>query len=129
MASASEFDQESYRRDVLDPALGRRDVPPADLMARYAITEDLEHDAKAFAVRVAEVVKYWRSMVLQKRYSRLARGLLVAHEDLKDANQVSYQEFARRLAEDRDRARRLLELAAADLATMTSVIGPTRGPA
>jgi hypothetical protein len=124
MASASEFGQESYRRDVLDPALGRRDVPPADLMARYAITEDLEHDAKAFAARVAEVVKYWRSIVLQKRYSRLARALLIAHEDLKDAKQVSYQEFARRLDEDRDRARRLLESAAADLAAMTSVIGP-----
>jgi len=124
MTSASEFDQESYRRDVLDPALGRGDTPPGDLMARYAITEDMEHDAKAFAERVADVVKYWRSIVLQKRYSRLARGLLVAHEDLKETKQVSYQKFARRLDEDRDRARRLLESAAADLAAMTSVIGP-----
>lgn len=124
MPSVSEFSQESYRRDVLDPALGHRDMPPADLMARYAITEDMEHDAQAFAERVADVVKYWRSIVLQKRYSRLARGLLVAHEDLKSAKQVSYQEFARRLDEDRARARRLLESAAADLAAMTSVIGP-----
>jgi hypothetical protein len=124
MTSASDFDQEAYRRDVLDPALGRRDTPPGDLMARYAITEDMEHDATAFAERVAEVVKYWRSIVLQKRYSKLARGLLVADQDLKDAKQVSYQNFARRRDEDRDRARRLLESAAADLAAMTSVIGP-----
>jgi hypothetical protein len=124
MTSANKFDQESYRRDVLDPALGRRDMPPPDLMVRYAITEDMEHDAKAFDERVAEVVKYWRSIVLQKRYSKLSRGLLVAHENLKEAKQVSYQKFARRRDEDRDRARRLLAAAVADLAAMTGVIGP-----
>jgi len=124
MKSASKFDQESYRRDVLDPAVGRRDLPPPDLMVRYAITEDLADDTKAFDERVAEVEKYWRSIVLQKRYSKLARGLLVAHEVLKDAKQVSYQKFARRLDEDRDRAGRQLESAVADLAAMTSVIGP-----
>jgi hypothetical protein len=122
--SAGKFDQESYRRDVLDPAVGRRDMPPPDLMVRYAITEDLAHDTEAFDERIAEVEKYWRSIVLQKRYSKLARGLLVAHEALKDAKQVSYQKFARQLDEHRDRAGRQLESAAADLAAMTSVIGP-----
>lgn len=123
MPSASEFDRESYRRDVLDPALSRKDTPPPDLMVRYAISEELEHDAGAFAERVAEVVKYWRSMLLQKRYSKLARGLLAAHDDLKERKLVSYQKFAERRDRDRDRARRRLESAAADLAAMTTVVG------
>lgn len=124
MTSASEFDRESYRRDVLDRALSRKDTPPPDLMVRYAISEELEHDAGAFAERVADVVTYWRSMLLQKRYSKLARGLLAAHDDLKERKLVSYQKFAERRDRDRDRARRRLESAAADLAAMTTVVGP-----
>jgi hypothetical protein len=124
MPSASKFDQESYRRDVLEPALRRNSAPPPDLMARYAIAEDMEQDARAFAERVAEVVKYWRSILLQRNYSKLARGLLAAHDDLKESKEVSYQKFAERREQDRDRARRRLESAAADLAAMTAVVGP-----
>jgi hypothetical protein len=124
MTSASDLDKESYCRDVLDPALSRKDTPPPDLLIRYAITEDLRDDAKAFGDRVTEVVKYWRSIVLQQRYRKLAEGLLAAHDGLSDSDQISYRKFAQRRDKDRAQAVQQLELAVADLAVMSTVAGP-----
>src|SRR5260370_7243610 len=94
MTSGSEFDKKSYCRDVLDPALSRKDTPPPDLLIRYAISADLQDDVKAFGERITEVVKYWRSIVLQQRYRKLAEGLLAAHDDLKPDDHGSYRHFA-----------------------------------
>lgn len=123
MTSASDFDQVSYLREVIEPAAARR-LPPRDLLVRYAITGECAHSAKAFRLRVNEVVKYWRSIQLQRRYKKLIDALMVAHRDLTDRGQLTYAEFERLRDEGRAQALEHLEVRARDLATMTELAGP-----
>src|SRR5580704_11043810 len=103
MTSASDFDQVAYLRDVIEPSAARR-LPPRDLLVRYAITGECTLDDKAFRLRVKEVVRYWRSIQLQRRYKKLIDMLMVAHRDLADRDQLSYPQFVRRRDEDRAQA-------------------------
>jgi hypothetical protein len=123
MTSASDFDQVSYLRDVIEPAVARR-LAPRDLLARYAITGECARINSAFDQRVKEVVTYWISIKLQNRYKKLIAALMVAHEDLEDRDQLSYAAFVRRRDEDRARALEHVEARARDLAAMTEVAGP-----
>jgi hypothetical protein len=123
MTSASDFDRDSYLRDVIEPAVARR-LAPRDLLARYAITSECTHTASAFRRRVDEVEKYWRSIQLQHRYQKLIAALMVAHHDLADRDQLTHAAFVRRRDEDRARALDYLETRARDLAVMTDVAGP-----
>ena len=123
MTSASDFDRDSYLRDVIEPAVARR-LAPRDLLARYAITSECTHTASAFRQRVDEVVTYWRSIQLQRRYQKLIDALMVAHHDLADRDQLTHAAFVRRRDEDRARALDYLETRARDLAAMTEVAGP-----
>jgi hypothetical protein len=122
MPSASDFDQDFYLRHVIEPAVSRR-LAPRDLLARYAITSECARSAKVFRQRVDEVVKYWRSIQLQRRYQKLINALMVGHDDLADRDQLSYAAFVRRRDEDRARALEHLQARAGDLAAMTDVIG------
>jgi hypothetical protein len=123
MTSASDFDRDSYLRDVIEPAVTRR-LAPRDLLVRYAITSDCTRTASAFRRRVDEVEKYWRSIQLQHRYQKLIAALMVAHHDLADRDQLTHAAFVRRRDEDRTRAFDYLETRARDLAAMTEVAGP-----
>src|SRR6185437_9939462 len=123
MTSASNFDQASYLRDVIEPGVARR-LPPRDLLVRYAITGECTLDDKAFRQRVKEVVGYWRSIQLQRRYKKLVDALMVAHRDLEDRDLLSYPDFVRRRDQDRAQALTHLETRARELAAMTEVTGP-----
>ena len=123
MTSASDFDQASYLRDVIEPAVARQ-LAPRDLLARYAITGECARSPRAFRLRVDEVEKYWRSIQLQRRYKKLIGTLMVAHDDLADHGQLTYAAFVSRRDEDRARALEHLETRASDLAAMTEVAGP-----
>src|ERR1017187_3873411 len=105
MTSASDFDRDSYLRDVIEPAAARR-LAPRDLLARYAITSECTHTASAFRQRVDEVVTYWRSIQLQRRYQKLIDALMVSHHDLADRYQLTHVAFVRRWEEDRAAASR-----------------------
>ncbi len=122
MTSASDFDQVAYLRDVIEPSAARR-LPPRDLLVRYAITGECTLDDKAFRLRVKEVVRYWRSIQLQRRYKKLIDMLMVAHRDLADRDQLSYPQFVRRRDEDRAQAQEHLDARSRDLAAMTEVAG------
>lgn len=122
MPSASEFDRSGYCRAVLDPARKRGNVPPPDLLARYAISAEMERDAAAFGVRVDQVVKYWRSISERKLYRKLAEALLAAHTELKAADKVSFAHFMQRRREERDQAQARLESTVKEIAaTMPAV--------
>ena len=123
MTSASDFDRDSYLRDIIEPAVTRRHAP-RDLLVRYAITSECTHTASAFRQRVDEVATYWRSIQLQRRYQKLIDALMVAHDDLADRDQLTHAAFVRRRHEDRARALEYLETRAGDLATITEVAGP-----
>ena len=123
MTSASDFDQASYLRDVIEPAVARQ-LAPRDLLIRYAITGECARSPRAFRLRVDEVEKYWRSIQLQRRYKKLIGALMVAHDDLADHGQLTYAAFVSRRDEDRARALEHLETRASDLAAMTEVAGP-----
>jgi hypothetical protein len=123
MTSASDFDQATYLRDVIEPALARQ-LAPRDLVVRYAITGECSVTPTAFSKRVGEVKKYWQSIQQQRRYKKLINELMVAHDDLDAGGQLSYSAFVRRRDEDRARASEHLETRARDLAAMTEIAGP-----
>ena len=123
MTSASDFDRDSYLRDVIEPAVARR-LAPRDLLVRYAITDESAATTWAFRHRVDEVVTYWRSIQLQRRYQKLIDALMVAHHDLADRDQLTRAAFVRRRDKDRAGALDHLETRARELAAMTEVAGP-----
>jgi hypothetical protein len=116
MPSASEFDQSGYCRAVLDPARKRGNVPPPDLLVRYAVSAEMEREAAAFQARVDEVVKYWRSVKQKKLYRKLAEALLAAHTELKAADKLSFAHFMQRRREERNEAQARLELTVKEIA-------------
>jgi len=122
MPSASELDKSGYCRAVLDPARKRGNVPPPDLLIRYAVSAEMERDAAAFEARVDQVVKYWRSISERKLYRKLAEALLAAHNELKAAGKVSFAHFMQRRREERDEAQARLESTVKEIAaTMPAV--------
>ncbi len=122
MPPASDFDRARYRRDVLEPARKRGNIPPPDLIIRYAVSPGMERDAAAFAARVAEVVKYWRGLQQQIVFKPLAVALLAAHARLKDAGQLSYAHFARQQGAERAEALSKLEATVKDIAATTPAV-------
>jgi hypothetical protein len=123
MRSGTEFDAGRYRRDVLDPARKRGNVPPPDLLARYAIAASMGQDPAAFQARLAQLVKYWRGLGQQQRlYRKLADALLAAHAQLDTAGQLSYAHFMQRRQEENDQARAKLKSVVSDIAATTPVV-------
>jgi hypothetical protein len=120
--SPSEFDTDGYCRDVLDPARKRGNVPPPDLLVRYAIAVEMERDAEAFGARVDQVVKYWRSVKQQKLYRKLAEALLAAHTELKTADKICFSHFMQRRRDERDQAQARLESQVEAIAATTSAV-------
>jgi hypothetical protein len=122
MPSASDFDKSGYCRAVLDPARKRGNVPPPDLLVRYAVSAEMERDEAVFEARVAQVVKYWRSIRQQKLYRKLAEALLAAHTELKAADKISFAHFMQRRRAERDQAQARLESTVKEIAaTMPAV--------
>jgi hypothetical protein len=122
MPSPSEFDADGYCRDVLGPARKRGNIPPPDLIVRYAIATEMERDELAFGARVEQVVKYWRSIKQQKRYRKLADALLAAHAELRGADKITFAHFMRRRREERDQAQAILESQVKAIAANTSAV-------
>ena len=121
MPPASEFDKARYRKEVLEPALKRGNVPPPDLMIRYAAAGP-ERNADAFKARIDEVVRYWRELEQKIVYKQLAGALLAAHARLKDAGQVSYAHFAQQRDAERDEALARLKATVSDIAATTPAV-------
>jgi hypothetical protein len=122
MPSVSEFDAGRYDQDVLDPARKAGNVPPPDLLVRYAIPSEAERDAAAFETRVAEVVEHWRAAGQKHKYKNLASALLAAHADLADANRLKYGYFAERRRDVKKAALEKLESMVTELAATTTVV-------
>ena len=122
MTSLSEFDPDGYRRDVLDPARKRGNIPPPDLLVRYAVALEMEHDPAAFETRVAQVVKYWRSIRQQKIYRKLAEALLAAHAELKAVGKINFGHFMQRRRDERDQAQARLESVVKEIAATTPAV-------
>jgi hypothetical protein len=78
------FDRGAYKEAVLKPARLAGNVPPPDLVVRYALTPSDLRVEDAFAARVAEVSGYWRSLAAgnNQLYKKLVQALLAAHAEL-----------------------------------------------
>jgi hypothetical protein len=122
MTSPSDFDAAGYLREVLDPARKRGNVPPPDLLIRYAVAFEMEHDAAAFETRVAQVTKHWRSIRQQRLYRKLAEALLAAHAELKAADKINFAHFVQRRHDERDQAQARLESLVAEIAATTPAV-------
>lgn len=122
MQSATEFDADRYCRGVLDPARKRGNVPPPDLLDRYAISASMAQDRDAFQRRVEQVAKYWRGLKQQKLYRKLADALLAAHAQLQTAGQLTYAHFMQRRQEEKEQARARLESVVSDIAATTPAV-------
>ena len=122
MPPASDFDEARYRKDVLDPARKAGNVPPPDLMTRYAVSAAMAGNAAAFHARVTEVVKCWRGLQQEIVFRPLAVALLAAHARLKDAGELSYASFERQQTADRDEAVAGLEAKIKDIAASTPAV-------
>ena len=68
MPSASEFDPDRYRDQVLEPARKLGGVLTGDLLLRYAVPDETATDPEAFAAHVAWIVKYWRALRQRRVY-------------------------------------------------------------
>jgi hypothetical protein len=122
MPSASDFDPDLYRLQVLEPARKLGGVLPGDLLLRYAVPDQAAADAELFEAHVARMVKHWRALKQKRVYQSIAAGLLAAHADLAASGRLTYSYFARCRDEDQASARRSLDRLAADLAATTSVV-------
>ena len=122
MPPASEFDQDRYHQDVIEPARKAGNVLPPDLMIRYAISAAMAGNTAAFDARVSDVVKYWRGLQQRIVFRPLAVALLAAHARLKDAGELSYASFERQQTADRDEALAGLEAKIKDIAASTPAV-------
>lgn len=120
MPPANEFDPERYRQEVLEPARKAGNVPPPDLMTRYALSTAM--DEAAFRAHVDEVAKYWRRLQQQLVYKTLAVALIAGHARLKDAGELSYASFERQRRAGRDDALAELEARVKDIAASTPAV-------
>ncbi|HEX6755873.1 MAG TPA: hypothetical protein VF109_07990, partial [Mycobacteriales bacterium] len=98
------FDPEEYRKEVLDPARRRGNVPPADLFVRYAIGPEARRDDAAFAAHVEGMAKHWRALKQKQLYAKLAHALLAGHAELAGAGELTRAGFDQRLLAERTRA-------------------------
>ena len=113
------FDQQRYRREVLDPA--RRSGPPADLFVRYGFQAGLPSDT-VFRTQVAEVVSLWKSLRSKPGWSKLIDGLLAQHAELERGQELSPAAFqAHRQQHQAEVSRRLDALISGENA---SHVGP-----
>ena len=122
MTSPSDFDTDGYLREVLAPARKRGNIPPPDLLIRYAVALEMEHDAAAFEARVDQVVKYWRSLRQQRLYRKLAEALMAAHAELKAADKINFAHFVQRGRQERDQAQARLESLVEEIAATTPAV-------
>src|SRR5215470_3646867 len=98
-----DFDAEEYRRQVLDPARRRGNVPPADLFVRYAVGTAARRDDAAFAARVEAMAQHWRALKQKRVYARIAQALLACHAELAAAGALTRAGFDEQLRADRAR--------------------------
>lgn len=122
MPSASEFDPDQYRDQVLEPARRLGGVLPGDLLLRYAVPAETSLDAEAFAAHLARILKHWRALKQRRVYQAIAAGLLAAHADLAASGRLTYGYFTQSRDEDQASARRSLDRLATDLAASTNVV-------
>lgn len=88
------FDQERYRQEVLDPARKNGNTPPVDLFLRYGIDAARPPRGDAFDAHVTTVVKYWQTLGAQRiAYRKIVEALNVAHQNLRDRDQLSADHF------------------------------------
>jgi hypothetical protein len=126
MPSASEFDPDRYREQVLEPARKLGGVLPADLLLRYAVPERVARDEEAFAAHVTGILKHWRALKQKRVYAGLAAGLLAAHSELAASGKVSYRHFAQRRADEKASAMQSLDRMAAAVAATTTIVDRSR---
>ena len=107
-----DWDQEGYRRDVLDPARRSGNVPPPDLYVRYGLRGDIG-DPAVFAAHIAAVLGYWRELANNRTYAPLAQALITAHGALDRSGRLTLRRFAEGQAHARqeslERLRRLAD--------------------
>jgi hypothetical protein len=104
-----DFDAEEYRKQVLDPARRRGNVPPADLFVRYGVDAAARYNGAAFAAHVEDMAKHWRALKQKRVYAKIAQVLLAGHAELAGAGELSWAGFDKRLRADRARERPRLE--------------------
>ena len=124
MTSASDFDQASYLRDVIETAVARQ-LAPRDLLIRYAITGECARSPSGLppaSGRGGEVLALDPAAATLQEANRRADG--GARRPGGCSGQLTYSAFVRRRDEDRARALEHLETRACDLAAMTEVAGP-----
>lgn len=90
-----DFDRGAYKETVLKPARQAGNVPPPDLIKRYAITASELRVESAFAARINEVSGYWRTLNAgnSQLYKKLVQALLAAHADLEQRGQLNPEAF------------------------------------
>jgi hypothetical protein len=116
------FDQEQYRRAVLDPAIQDGNTLPADLFVRYGFDPAHPPRSDEFAVQVEAIARYWQSLTQRRAYRVLAEILIAAHKALKQAGRLTPAYFTgerdRRRAESAGKLKEAVE----DLAAGGSVV-------
>lgn len=90
-----DFDRGAYKDTVLKVARQAGNVPPPDLITRYAITASELRVEAAFTARVNEVSGYWRTLNAgnNQLYKKLVQALLAAHADLEQRGQLTPESF------------------------------------
>ena len=112
------LDRNAYKKTVLDPARHAGNVPPADLVVRYALTASDLNAETAFKARVKEVTDYWQTLSAgnSKLYSKLVHALLAAHAELEQRDALSPAAFRKQREDAAAAARARLAQRAASLA-------------
>ena len=95
--------EETYKATVLDPAKRAGNRLPQDLFARYALT-GAHQEPDRFAGQIQAAVRYWNKLANTRVYKPLAEALLAAHQELRQAESLTWPEFTRLRDEARRRA-------------------------
>ncbi|HVQ90118.1 MAG TPA: hypothetical protein VMU51_03690, partial [Mycobacteriales bacterium] len=123
------FDPDTYRRQVLEPARAGGNVPPPDLLLRYALTHAELAGAAPFDRHVDQVVRHWRALKQQRAFAKLADALLAGHAELQRSGELTPAALRERSAAARDAARRRLGQQVAALAAAFPYITSGTGQA
>lgn len=118
------FDSGAYKKAVLEPARKAGNVPPADLLVRYALDRsDLSSDA-AFDARVTEVSGYWNSLSAGNNqvYKKLVAALIAAHTGLERRGELTAAAFRKRREQIETNARAKLTQRVTSIAKTLSCI-------
>ena len=112
---------DGYRDSVLDAARRAGNVPPADLLVRYDVDPRRIRTEEEFTQRVKTVVKYWRSLKLQRKYLALATALLTANTGLERDKKLTLAAFLDQREQSRGQAAQRLDQLVETLASAPCV--------